>query len=207
LDSFTVFEVEDLMNLSPKYGLPILLYLFRRIERALRGQPAAIFLDEAWLMLGHAVFRDKIREWLRVMRKANCVVIMATQSLSDAINSGIVDILKDSCATKIFLPNANARDEDSGAIYRRFGLNDREIELIAGATPKKDYYVRTDEHQRLIDLVLGPLALAFVGVSDKESVAQVKRCQDQFGEEWVQEWLRRRGLSLNVGEPRELVEV
>jgi type IV secretion system protein VirB4 len=53
LDALTVFEVEELMNLSPKYGLPILLYLFRRIERSLHGQPAAIFLDEAWLMLGN----------------------------------------------------------------------------------------------------------------------------------------------------------
>src|SRR5271166_672533 len=53
LDSFTVFEIEEVMNLTPKYGLPILLYLFRRIERSLHGQPAAILLDEAWLMLGH----------------------------------------------------------------------------------------------------------------------------------------------------------
>ena len=47
------------MNLAPKYGLPMLLYLFRSIERSLRGQPAAIFLDEAWIMLGHAVFATK----------------------------------------------------------------------------------------------------------------------------------------------------
>jgi type IV secretion system protein TrbE len=130
--------------------------------------------------------------------------------LSDAVNSGLVDLLKDSTATKIFLPNANARDQDSGAIYQRFGLNDREIEIIAGATPKKEYYCRTDDHQRLIDLTLGPLALAFVGVSDKDTVAQVKRCQQQFGEGWVEEWLRRRGLKLSGGELREekeLVEV
>ena len=193
LSSFTVFEVEELMNLAPKYGLPILLYLFRRIERALRGQPAAIVLDEAWLMLDNPVFKSKIKEWMRVMRKANVAVIMATQSLSDAVNSGIVDIIKDSCATKILLPNPNARDQDGGALYQRFGLNDREIEIIAGGIPKRDYYLRTDEHQRVFDLALGPLALAFVGVSDKESVAQVKRCQQEFGEGWVDEWILRRG--------------
>ncbi|RZL46264.1 MAG: conjugal transfer protein TrbE, partial [Variovorax sp.] len=86
---FTVFEIEDLMNLGDKYALPVLLYLFRRIEKSLQGQPAAILLDEAWLMLGHSVFREKIREWLKVLRKANCIVVMATQSLSDAANSGI----------------------------------------------------------------------------------------------------------------------
>jgi type IV secretion system protein TrbE len=191
LDGFSVFEVEELMNLAPKYGLPILLYLFRRIERSLHGQPAAIFLDEAWIMLSHPVFRDKIKEWLRVMRKANCMVVMATQSLSEAVNSGIVDIIKDSTATKIFLPNPNAADEDSGALYRRFGLNDREIQIVSEATPKRQYYYRTDEHQRIFDMVLGPTALAFAGVSDKESVARVKKCQEQFGDDWVNVWLRR----------------
>jgi type IV secretion system protein TrbE len=202
LDGFPVFEVEELMNLAPKYGLPILLYLFRRIERSLRGQPAAIFLDEAWIMLSHPVFRDKIKEWLRVLRKANCLVVMATQSLSEAVNSGIVDIIKDSTATKIFLPNPNAHDADSGALYRRFGLNDREIEIVAGATPKREYYYKTDEHQRIFDLALGPLTLAFVGVSDKESVSQVKKCQEQFGDDWIDEWLRRRGLTMSeyIGE-------
>ena len=197
LGSFVVFECEELMNLSPKYGLPILLYLFRRIERSLHGQPAAIILDEAWLMLSHPVFRDKIKEWLRVLRKANCLVIMATQSLSDTINSGIIDLIKDSTATKLYLPNPNAVDEDGGQLYRRFGLHERQIQIIADATPKSDCYYTTDEHQRLVHLVLGPVALAFVGVSDKESVAQVKKCQEQYGDGWVDEWLRRRGLSLD----------
>lgn len=84
LSDFTVFEIEELMNLGEKFALPVLLYLFRRIERALHGQPAVIILDEAWLMLGHPAFRAKIREWLKVLRKANCLVLMATQSLSDA---------------------------------------------------------------------------------------------------------------------------
>lgn len=53
LSDFTVFEIEELMNLGEKFALPVLLYLFRRIERALKGQPSVIILDEAWLMLGH----------------------------------------------------------------------------------------------------------------------------------------------------------
>jgi len=93
-------------------------------------------------------------------------------------------------------------------------LNDREIEIVSGATPKRQYYYKTDEHQRIFDLALGPLALAFVGVSDKESVSQVKKCQQQFGDDWVDEWLKRRGLAMSeyIGErepaeERELVAV
>ncbi len=171
LSDFTTFEIEELMNLGEKYALPTLLYLFRRIERSLHGQPAAIILDEAWLMLGHKVFREKIREWLKVMRKANCLVLMATQSLSDAANSGILDVIVESTATKIFLPNVFARDEEASALYRRMGLNTRQIEILASAEPKRQYYYVSENGRRLYDLALGPIALAFVGASDKESIA------------------------------------
>ena len=197
LSDFTTFEIEELMNLGEKFALPVLLYLFRRIERSLKGQPAVIILDEAWLMLGHPAFRAKIREWLKVLRKANCLVLMATQSLSDAANSGILDVIVESTATKIFLPNVYARDEDTAALYRRMGLNARQIEILATAVPKRQYYYVSENGRRLYDLALGPLALAFVGASDKESVATIKHMEARFGDEWVHEWLAGRGLKLN----------
>ena len=195
--NFTVFEIEELMNLGDKYALPVLLYLFRRIERSLHGQPAAIILDEAWLMLGHPVFRAKIREWLKVLRKANCFVLMATQSLSDAANSGILDVIVESTATKIFLPNVYARDEDTAALYRRMGLNARQIEILATAIPKRQYYYVSENGRRLYDLALGPLALAFVGASDKDSIATIKTLEAKHGDAWVHEWLAGRGLNIN----------
>ena len=196
LSDFTVFEIEELMNLGEKFALPVLLYLFRRIERSLKGQPVAIILDEAWLMLGHHVFREKIREWLKVLRKANCIVIMATQSLSDAANSGILDVIVESTATKIFLPNLYARDEDTSVLYRRMGLNSRQIEILATAIPKRHYYYVSEQGRRLYDLALGPLALAFVGVSDKDSVAAIRTLESRFGHDWIHEWLASRKLSL-----------
>ncbi|MDR6398334.1 VirB4 family type IV secretion/conjugal transfer ATPase [Herbaspirillum seropedicae] len=197
LSDFTVFEIEELMNLGEKFALPVLLYLFRRIERALKGQPAVIILDEAWLMLGHPAFRAKIREWLKVLRKANCLVLMATQSLSDAANSGILDVIVESTASKIFLPNIYARDDDTAALYRRMGLNSRQIEILASAVPKRQYYYVSENGRRLYDLALGPLALAFVGASDKEAVAAIKSLEIKYGEGWVNQWLSERGLNLN----------
>jgi type IV secretion/conjugal transfer VirB4 family ATPase len=197
LSDFTAFEIEELMNLGEKYALPVLLYLFRRIERSLHGQPAVIILDEAWLMLGHPAFRAKIREWLKVMRKANCLVLMATQSLSDAANSGILDVIVESTATKIFLPNVYARDQDTATLYRRMGLNARQIEILATAIPKQQYYYVSEHGRRLYDLALGPLALSFVGASDKESVAAIKNLEAKHGNEWVHVWLAGRGLKLN----------
>ena len=179
LASSSVFEIEELMNLGEKYALPVLLYLFRRIERSLRGQPAAIILDEAWIMLGHPVFREKIREWLKVMRKANCMVVMATQSLTDAARSGILDVIVESTASKVFLPNVYARDEDTANLYKRMGLNSRQIEILATAIPKQQYYYVSEKGRRLFELALGPLALSFVGATDKESLAAIRTLEDK----------------------------
>ena len=197
LTNFMTFEIEELMGIGEKYALPVLLYLFRRIERSLQGQPAAIILDEAWLMLGHEVFREKIREWLKALRKANCMVIMATQSLTDASRSGILDVIVESTATKIFLPNLFARDEEMSALYRRLGLNNRQIDIIATATPKRQYYYVSEKGRRLYDLALGPLALAFVGASDKESIATIRTLEAKHGPRWTQEWLKSRNINLD----------
>lgn len=202
LSTFTTFEIEDLMNLGEKYALPTLLYLFRRIEKSLHGQPATIILDEAWIMLGHPVFRAKIREWLKVMRKSNCLVLMATQSLSDAANSGILDVIVESTATKIFLPNVFALDEDASALYRRMGLNNRQIEIIASALPKRQYYYVSEQGRRLYDLALGQYAMAFVGSSDKESIAIIKNLIIKYGDQWVQEWLNIKGVTFGSKESK-----
>ncbi len=203
LSDFTTFEIDDLMSLGDKYALPVLLYLFRRIEKSLHGQPAAIILDEAWLLFAHDVFREKIREWLKVMRKANCLVLMATQSLSDAARSGILDVIMESTATKIFLPNIYARDEDASALYRRMGLNDRQIEILATAVPKKQYYYVSANGRRLYELAIGPLTLSFVGASDKDSINSIKELVATHGDKWVPQWLNSRGLSFepNLREP------
>ncbi len=197
LSDFTVFEIEELMGLGEKYALPVLLYLFRRIERSLKGQPAAIILDEAWLMLGHSVFRAKIRTWLKTLAKANCLVLLATQNISDAANSGILDVIVESTATKIFLPNIYARDELTSSLYRHMGLNKRQIDIIASAIPKQQYYFVSEQGRRIYELALGPLALSFVGMTDKESIAAIKALEAKHGDLWVHEWLASRGLSLD----------
>jgi len=195
LSDLTVFEIETLLSLGDRYALPVLLYLFRRIELSLTGQPAAIILDEAWIMLGHPVFRNKIQEWLKTLRKANCLVLMATQSLSDAANSGILDNILEATATKLFLPNLYARDEDTSALYRRMGLNNRQIEILATAVPKRQYYYVSESGRRLYDLAIGLFALAFVGSSDKESVATIKQLEAKHGDQWIDEWLARKNVS------------
>jgi type IV secretion system protein VirB4 len=194
LSPFMVFEIEELMNLGDKNLVPVLTYLFHRIEKALDGSPTILLLDEAWIMLGHPVFRAKIREWLKVMRKANCAVILATQSLSDAKASGILDVLTESCPTKIFLPNIAARQEGQRELYTGMGLNETQLNIIANSTPKRDYYLVSPQGSRRVQLALGPQTLAFVGASDKESIARIQELAGIYGPQgWQQTWLEERG--------------
>ena len=204
---FTTFEIEELLNLGEKFTLPVLLYLFHRIEMSLKGQPAAIILDEAWIMLGTPVFREKIKEWLKVLRKANCSVIMATQNISDAANSGILDVIVESAPTKIFLPNPNASEEDSSALYRRMGLNQKQIDILSHMTPKREYYYVSPLGKRQYELGLGSYALAFVGAADKESIETIKALEKEYGYQWVNEWLVRNGLAQSNKKYKEVVTV
>ena len=204
LSNFAVFEIEELMNLKNEDAVPVLLYLFYKIESTLDGSPTMLILDEAWLMLGHSVFRDKIREWLKVLRKANCQVILATQSLSDASQSGILDVLQESCPIKIMLPNPQAfnkgSDENLGPydFYKQFGLNDREIEIISDAIAKMEYYYISPIGTRLFNLSLDEITLAFVGASSKSDIKTIKKLIEDYGDNWVPHWLKKRGIEPNL---------
>ena len=202
LGMFQTFEVEQLMTMGERNLVPVLLYLFRRIEKRLTGAPSLIVLDEAWLMLGHPIFRDKIREWLKVLRKANCAVVLATQSISDAERSGIIDVLKESCPTKICLPNGAAREGGTREFYERIGFNERQIEIIASAIPKREYYVASPEGRRLFDMALGPVALSFAGASGKADLKRIRQLHETAGKSWPVAWLKERGLDDTLLEPK-----
>jgi len=199
--SLTVFELDELMKMGNANAIPVLLYLFRRFERSLNGQPSLLSLDEAWVMLGHPVFREKLREWLKELRKKNCAVIMATQSLSDAVNSGLLDVLLEQCPTKILLPNKEAEQygtkETPGPadLYTMFGLNSREINILKNGQYKRQYYYKSPLGRRVFELGLGPLALAFVAISSKEDLAEIQNLLAKYGEDWPVAWLNYKGVN------------
>ena len=146
-------------------------------------------------MLTHGLFAEKLEEWLRVLRKANAAVVFVTQSLAEVFRSPRRDLLLESCPTRLFLPNPGARNDQTGELYQRIGLSRREIEIIAGAIPKRHYYYASPLGRRLIDLGLGPIALSFVGASGREELQHARALMDSHGRDWPAEWLASRGLS------------
>lgn len=191
---YQVFEIEHLLNMGKTSAIPVLLYLFHAIERRLDGRPTLIVLEEAWLMLMHSLFAAKIEEWLRVLRKRNAAVVFVTQSLGEITRSERGSLILESCPTKIFLPNPEAQAEQNAGIYRSIGLNDRQIELLAYAVPKREYLYTSPLGKRLIDLDLGPVALSFVGATGKEDLTQIRHLIKSHGSSWPAKWLARRAL-------------
>ena len=191
---FVTFELETLMGMGPKVTIPVLTYLFHRIEQRLDGRPTLIVIDEAWVMLANTTFGAKLEEWLRTLRKKNAAVVLATQSLSEIASSPYRDVILESCPTKLYLPNAEARNPQTRELYQKFGLTDRQIDIIAEAAPKRDYYYVSPLGRRLFQFALGPAALAFVGAGSKDDVLTARRMIAEYGEHWRVEWLRARGL-------------
>lgn len=187
------FETEGLVGSAAAPA--VLSYLFHRIEAHLDGAATLILIDEGWLVLDSPAFATQLREWLKTLRKKNASVVFATQSLADIETSTIAPAIVESCPTRVFLPNPRAFEPQISAIYRRFGLNDRQIEILARATPRRDYYCQSRHGNRLFDLGMGEVALAFAAASsrtDQRRIAELVEAHDVAG--FAPAWLRARGL-------------
>ncbi len=172
--TWQAFEMEHLMQ-SKVAVVPVLTYLFHRLEQRFSegGAPTLMVLDEAWLYLTDSLFAGKIREWLKVLRKKNVAVVFATQSLSDIADSPIAPAIVENCLTRIFLPNSSAFEERTRKVYESFGLNERQLQILQQAIPKRDYYYQSREGNRLFELGLGPLALAFCAAGSPQDHARI----------------------------------
>lgn len=192
------FETEGLVGCAAAPAA--LACLFHRIAGRLDGRPALILIDEGWLALDDPAFAAQLREWLKTLRKKNASVVFATQSLADLdggpIASVITPVIIESCPTRIFLPNPRALEPQGAAFYRRFGLNARQTEILAGATPARDYYVQSSAGERLFELGLGPVGLAFCAASSKTDQRDIAAVLATHGREgFARAWLVHRGLA------------
>ena len=187
------FETEGLIGAGAAPA--VLSYLFHRIEDRFDGRPTLLIVDEGWLALDDPGFAGQLREWLKTLRKKNASVIFATQSLADIDGSAIAPAIIESCPTRILLPNERALEPQIAAIYRRFGLNDRQIEILSRATPKREYYCQSRRGNRLFELGLSEVALAFTAASSKTDQTAIEEILAAHGRAgFAAAWLRRKDL-------------
>ena len=190
---FMMFEMEHLAGSGEKHLVPVLLYLFRQMEKRLDGSPTFVPLDESWLMLSHPLFRQKLQEWLKTWRSKCANVGLATQEPADVAKSEIRDVVLASCPTRILLANPEAHGEQR-EVYRMLGCNDAELSIISTMRRKHDYYYKSPVGRRRFSLELAPVTLAFVGASGTTAVKKAQEVEAEFGERWPAAWLRQSGL-------------
>ncbi len=195
--SVVAFETEGLLDTGAAPA--VLAYLFHRIADRLDGRPTMIIIDEGWLALGDPAFSKQLAEWLVTLRKKNASVVFATQSLAQLEKSTIAPAIIESCPTRLLLPNDRAVEPQITAIYRRFGLNDRQIEILARAIPKRDYYCQSRRGNRLFELGLSEVGLALCAASSKSDQTLIADILTEHGRDgFLAAWLTARGVEWAV---------
>ncbi len=187
------FGIEMAEILKDKNSIaPVLLYLFHRIQSSLDGSPTMIVLDEAWALIGNAVFAPKIKDWLKVLRKLNTFVVFATQSVEDAAKSSISDTLVQQTSTQIFLPNLKATP-----LYREvFMLTEREFTLVKTTDPSTRFFlVKQDNDGVIARIDLGGMDEVIRILSGRiDTILMLDKVIDEVGDDpevWIPIFLER----------------
>jgi type IV secretion/conjugal transfer VirB4 family ATPase len=187
------FEMSWLLAQRPEIYLPVLMHSFNHITKYIeetKGKyPTLIPLEESWKYIKHPVFAEQLLDWQKTLRKGNGRLVFITTSLSDLYDPATQSLTQltasilESCPTKIYLPNPSM-EESMKTLYSKMGLNDKQIQIIKEAEPKKHYYVVTPEGNRLIDLGFekGSVILDFIGLSQEESEKLIKSKEKQKNE-------------------------
>ncbi|MHB0953388.1 MAG: VirB4 family type IV secretion/conjugal transfer ATPase [Allorhizobium sp.] len=124
---FIGYDMTDFLD-NEEIRTPLMAYLFHRVEELIDGRRIIIVIDEFWKALQDEGFRDLAQNKLKTIRKQNGLMLFATQSPRDALNSPIAHTIIEQCPTQIFLPNSRGNHAD---YVDGFKLTEREYELIA----------------------------------------------------------------------------
>jgi len=154
--SFSRFQCFDFQQMSryPELLEPLLFYILHRANEVIASPEIsstfkAFFIDEGWIFLRNPSIQRYVTEALKTWRKHNAAMILSTQSLDELRRSELLDVIVESCATKIFLANP---DMDQDLYRRQFHLNDTEIGLIATLLPKRQFLIKTPELAKVANL-------------------------------------------------------
>ena len=154
--SFSRFQCFDFQQMSryPELLEPLLFYILHRANEVIANRDIssvfkAFFIDEAWVFLRNPSIQQYVIEALKTWRKHNAAMILSTQSLDELKRSELLDVIVESCATKIFLANP---DMDQELYRRQFHLNDTEVNLIAELIPKQQFLLKTPDLAKVANL-------------------------------------------------------
>ncbi len=144
---FIGFDMTDFLE-NPEIRTPTMLYLFHRVDELLDGQRVVVDVDEFWKALQDEAFRAFAQDGLKTFRKRNAFMVFGTQSPADALRSPIAHSIIEQTATKILLPNSDAKRSD---YCDGLGLTDAEYRLIReDLTPESRTFLVKQGHTSIV---------------------------------------------------------
>jgi type IV secretion system protein VirB4 len=139
---------------APEVLEPLLFYVLHRASNEIcdpanLGTFKTFLMDEAWLFMKNETIRNYVVQAQKTWRKHNAAMILATQSIKELEQSGMLQTVAESCPTKIFLANPEMNRD----VYREaFHLNDTELELLAGLVPPGQMLIRKAQSSKKVHL-------------------------------------------------------
>jgi type IV secretion system protein TrbE len=190
---FSVFEMGNLMQQGDRVIIPALKFLIHTVSKQFAtGEPTLVVFDESFLFFKHFLFREKIIEWIKTVRKFNVAIIFATQEIADLFNyPDLLSTLKTNCATKIFLPNSQVLTQDLFVQYKSMDLNEKQINLIAHGFRGEYFYVSALGRRKFsLDLSQTPITFNFTARTSAYDINLAIRLKQEDSKNFITNWLR-----------------
>lgn len=155
-DSINVFGIDGTEFLDDGDVNGILSYfILWRVMNLADGRRLCIDIDEAWKWLENEVVANEVKNKFKTIRKQNGFLRLATQSVEDFLKLPIAKTIIEQSATKIFLPNPQAKQED---YVNGLNLSFDEYEIIRDFQPaNRELLVKRQDESVIAKLDLSSL--------------------------------------------------
>jgi type IV secretion system protein VirB4 len=182
--SFSAFQTFNFSGWgdAPELLEPLLFYVLHRAgnqitDPAQLGTFKMFLLDEAWLFFQNETIRNYVVQAQRTWRKHRAAMVLATQSLKEVEESGLLPIVSECCPTKIFLANPGM----NRALYADvFHLNDTELDLISGLVPPGQMLIRKPESSKKVHLNVDAVSY-WIATNNANDNLKRRHYFEQFG--------------------------
>ncbi len=191
---FLGYDMTDFLD-NEEIRTPLMAYLFHRVEKLIDGRRIIIVIDEFWKALADEGFRDLAQNKLKTIRKQNGLMLFATQSPRDAINSPIAHTIIEQCPTQVFMPNSRGNRAD---YVDGFKLTEREYELISRelSNESRRFIVKQGHNSVVAELNLGgfddELAILSGRTANVELVDTIRAQTGDDPEAWMPRFHQQR---------------
>jgi type IV secretion system protein VirB4 len=159
----------------------VMATLFHYTGKLVDGRRLLFVLDEVWNALKIPQFHAEIHNGLKTWRKYNSPILIATQSVADALASPIAHTIREQCPTQIYFANPRAVWEDHGP--EGMHLTPTEFDIIQKLPKATGYFLlRQGSRSVVVQVPMGGMDEVTVISGTKNGTNALKLARDRTGD-------------------------